>query len=384
MVIYTPAIPRYNAQRMYFEALGIPMHKRAEVLGMVASGFSTIAVAGTHGKTSVSTILAHIFKTAGAQFMAFLGGISTNYYTNFMVSENPRWVIAEADEYDRSFLQLFPDITLITSMDADHLDVYGSLETLHQSFRLFASNIKENGTLITHSRIRHLEGIRADIETYSLNDDADFSAASIRTENGQYQCIFRYKGKAYPVIFGGAGRHNLENALAAAAIAARAGIAWKDIINALVSYKGVKRRFEVMLLDPRLVYIDDYAHHPEEIRTCIASAREMFPGKKITGVFQPHLYSRTRDFAREFGQALDLLDEVIVMDIYPARELPLEGVDAQLILNHIDKARKHHVKDEDLICLMEQGSFEVLITMGAGNIDRYVPAIKNTLTKKMV
>ncbi|MFW5725241.1 MAG: UDP-N-acetylmuramate--L-alanine ligase [Bacteroidota bacterium] len=384
LVIYTPAIPRFSAQRMYFEALGIPMYKRAEVLGMVASGLPVIAVAGTHGKTSISTILAHIFKTAESRFMAFLGGISTNHYTNFLVSDNPQLVIAEADEYDRSFLQLFPDIALITSMDADHLDVYGSLETLHESFRLFVANIRGNGTLITHRRLTQLNDLNVENLTYSLEDKADFSAANIRIENGQYRCEFIHKDKAYPVVFGGAGRHNLENALAASAVAAKAGIVWKDIVSALATYKGVKRRFEIMLHEPLMVYIDDYAHHPEEIKTCVASAREMFPSKKITGVFQPHLYSRTRDFAAEFGQALDLLDEVIVLDIYPAREQPIEGVDAKLILDHIHTARKHHLSDENLIPFVEKGNFEVFITMGAGSIDRFVAAIKDALIKKIV
>lgn len=379
LVIYTPAIPKDSAQLNFLLQSGLPMFKRAQVLGMIAAEKPLIAVAGTHGKTTVTTILAHIFRTAGIEFMAFLGGISTNYDSNFIHSENPHWVIAEADEYDRSFLQLHPDIAVITSIDADHLDVYGTLGNLQESFSLFAGNIKEGGVIIAHKNITSWKPLASALKSYGLEGSTDFFAEDIKVKEGKYSCIMHHAHTRSEILFGWAGRHNLENALAASAASVYAGVEWKAIQSALESFKGVKRRFEIVIQNEHLVYIDDYAHHPEEIKTCIASAREMFPGKKITGIFQPHLFSRTRDFAEAFGQSLDLLDSVAVMDIYPARELPIDGVSAHSILEYIKTAEKFHLTNNDVLDFVDENQFDVLITMGAGNIDKYVAPIKERL-----
>jgi UDP-N-acetylmuramate--alanine ligase len=381
LVIYTPAIPANSKQLLYFQSAGLPMYKRAHVLGMISNDYKVIAIAGTHGKTTVTTILTHIFKTANARFMAFLGGISTNYSTNFVITEKPEWVIVEADEYDRSFLQLCPDIAIITSMDADHLDIYGSLGHLEESFTLFVRNLKSTGTLITHNSIDKLQGVNERQLYYGLNGQADFSAEELNVTDGIFTCNFDYQDYSFPIVFGWAGRHNIENALAASAAAICAGLNWPDIQSALSTFKGVKRRFEIHIKRLDMVYIDDYAHHPEEIRTCLESAIEMFPGKKITGIFQPHLFTRTRDFAEEFGKALDLLHRVVVMDIYPARELPIQGINAFSILDHINKAEKLHVNDQEILDFIARDDFDVLITMGAGDIDKLVTPIKEKLLR---
>jgi UDP-N-acetylmuramate--alanine ligase len=378
LVIFTPAIPSDSRQLEYIRQNEIPLYKRARILGMISEGKKVIAVAGTHGKTTVTTILAHIFKRAGADFMAFLGGISTNYNTNFIHSGEPRWVIAEADEYDRSFLQLYPDVAIVTSMDADHLDVYGSLTHLEDSFRLFVGNIKQDGILVRHAHLNRLKENILQV-SYALSQDADYSAEDIRVSEGKYSCTFNLKGKKLPVNFGWAGRHNLENALAATAASVHAGIPAQVIQKALIGFKGVKRRFEVIVQNQKVTYIDDYAHHPEEIRTCLSSAREMFPGKKLTGIFQPHLFSRTRDFAAEFGKALSILDEVVLMDIYPARELPIKDVTSKIIFDNIEHENKTLVRDDQLLEYIRGNNFEVLITLGAGDIDKYVESIKELL-----
>jgi UDP-N-acetylmuramate--alanine ligase len=379
LVIYTPAIPADSKQLMHLQNSGVPMIKRAQILGMVAQDKPLIAVAGTHGKTTVTTLLAHIFKTSGVEFMAFLGGISTNYHANFIHTNNPHWVIVEADEYDRSFLQLHPDITIITSMDPDHLDVYGSVDHLEESFRLFIGNMKSNGRLITHNKVEKLFNALAGQQYYGLTGHPDFAAAGIEVREGAYEADYIHGNASTHIRFGWAGRHNLENALAATAAAINAGISWNVIQEALAGFKGVKRRFEIILQNDQVVYIDDYAHHPQEIRTCIHSALEMFPGRKIACIFQPHLFSRTRDFQTEFGEALDLLPVVAVMDIYPARELPIAGITALSILDNIHNARKYHVRDEEVLDFVARKEFDVLITMGAGNIDRFVNPIKEKL-----
>jgi UDP-N-acetylmuramate--alanine ligase len=381
LVIYTPAVPANNRQMQYLRQSGIPLYKRAQVLGMIAEERPLIAVAGTHGKTTVTSILAHIFKTSGVEFMAFLGGISTNYNTNFIHSANPEWMIAEADEYDRSFLQLRPDIAIITSMDADHLDIYGSVDQLEESFRLFIGNLKYHGTLITHNGVEKLRSVVPGQQYYGLAGTPDFAADTIEVREGVYTCNLLHGSSSTPITFGWAGRHNLENALAASAAAFNAGIGLNDVQSALATFLGVKRRFEIIIQNEKMVYIDDYAHHPQEIKTCIASAREMYPGKKILGIFQPHLYTRTRDLSVEFGESLDLLDAVAVMDIYPAREIPIPGITAYTLLEHIHKAEKHHLPDGKVIEFVNRQNYDVLITMGAGNIDRFVMLIKETLEK---
>ncbi len=379
IVVYTPAVPANNIEFTFLRNRQVPVFKRAEILGFISASIPTIAVAGTHGKTTVTSIIAHIFKTAGLEFSAFMGGISANYNTNFLGSKNPDWIIVEADEYDRSFLHLKPRIAIITSMDPDHLDIYGSFEKLHESFRLFAERVSYGGNLILHSSLEELGNGHANRFNYALNAQADFSASEIKFSGGKYHCMMNFKKERFDFVFSLPGRHNLENALVAAAASLLAGISRDIIKQALSTYRGVKRRFEIHLNRPDLVYVDDYAHHPNEIKACISAAREFFPGKKLTGIFQPHLYSRTRDFANEFAEALDHLDRIILMPIYPARELPIEGVDSALIFQKLNCKDKLFVEDQDIIRFVEDNEFEVLITMGAGNIDQFVEPIKERL-----
>ncbi len=381
LVIYTPAIPKENRQFVFFKNSPVKMMKRSEMLGQIAAGIPTIAVAGTHGKTTVASIIAHIFKTAKMDFVSFVGGISANYDTNFIVSGKPRWAIVEADEFDRSFLQLKPRVAVITSMDADHLDVYGTMDQLKESFTLFTQKVEPGGHLIMKDKLGMTAPENVMIEKYGTANQARFRMLNPVIEEGKYHCAFTEGNQEYPVKFGGAGLHNLENALAAAAASRMAGISWENIQQALGTFKGVKRRFEIICAGGKSVFIDDYAHHPEEIAACVRSARALFPKKKITGIFQPHLYSRTRDLADGFGEALGMLDQVVVMDIYPARELPIEGVSAHSILDKIDLPEKYFVPDKDLLEFVNANRFEVLITMGAGNIDKFVKPIKALLDK---
>ena len=381
LVIYTPAIPQDNIQFEILKNRGALLLKRSEVLEMLTKKYKVIAIAGTHGKTTVTSMLSHIFKETGMEFMSFIGGIPVNYNTNFLVSAKPQWVIVEADEYDRSFLKLQPDIALITSMDADHLDVYGDMSQMLESFQIFARNIKRDGTLIVRSDLKFF--VTSDMHhiTYGLEQKTDFTATGIRYKDGNLSCTFHWNTSNIGVTFAAAGKHNLENALAAFSIAVLAKINPEKIVFALKSFKGVKRRFEKVLDTSEVVYIDDYAHHPEELKACITSTREMYPGRKITGIFQPHLFSRTRDLAVEFGRALSLLDVVVVMDIYPARELPVPGVDAHTILKHIQITEKYHIRDNDLLHWLSQQKCDVLLTLGAGNIDRFVEPVKDLLQK---
>jgi UDP-N-acetylmuramate--alanine ligase len=387
LVIYTPAIPKESQIFTYLQESGVPILKRAQVLGVIAQNHKTIAVAGTHGKTSITAMLAHLFKSAGIDFVAFLGGISTNYKSNFLISGQPQWVIVEADEYDRSFLSLNPDIAIISSVDADHLDVYGSVDVLEESFRLFAGQIKSEGVLIAKNTISALNGVAKKHVTYNLSDKADFFASDISVVDGKYSCKLHFPEKLLnsnaagniSVLFGWAGLHNLENAVAAGAAAFLAGISMENIKAGLATFHGVKRRFETIVITERITYIDDYAHHPKEIAACIHSVRELFPDKKIAAIFQPHLFSRTRDLAVEFGEALSMLDDVVVMDIYPAREKPIDGINAFSILNHIKGSRKSHLNTGEIFDYVRKGSFDVLLTLGAGNIDNLVTPIKEIL-----
>lgn len=379
LVVYTPAVPANNAEFAFLRSRNVPVFKRAEILGFISASIPTIAVAGTHGKTTVTSILAHIFKTAGMDFSAFMGGISTNYNTNFLGSENPAWIIAEADEYDRSFLHLKPQIAVVTSLDPDHLDIYGTFDNLQESFRLFTENVPAGGNVIVHRSLETLAQSHNGRLDYDLDAQADFHMNDVKLSDGRYHCKMNFRNENYDFDFSVPGRHNLENAMAAAAVSMLAGISWDVIKEALSTFKGVKRRFEIHINRPGRAYVDDYAHHPDEIIACIAAAREFFPGKKLTGIFQPHLYSRTRDFADGFAKALDLLDEVVLMPVYPARELPLEGVNSELIFHMLKSNKKLLVKDEDLLKYIENNEFEVLITMGAGNIDQFVEPIKERL-----
>ena len=379
LVVYTPAVPANNAEFAFLRGRQTPIFKRAEVLGFISASRPTIAVAGTHGKTTVTSIIAHIFKTGDLEFSAFMGGISSNYNTNFLGSENPDWIIAEADEYDRSYLYLKPQIAIVTSVDPDHLDIYGTYENLHESFRLFAENVSADGNIIVHGSLEKLARNHTGRMDYAVNAEADFSLTNIKLSGGRYHCKMRFRDENFEFDFSVPGRHNLENATAATAACLLAGIPWDVIKEALSTYRGVKRRFEIHLNRPDRVYVDDYAHHPNEIRACISAAREFFPDKRLTGIFQPHLYSRTKDFADDFAEALDQLDEIVIMPVYPARELPMEGANSELIFHKLTSNNKWLVKDEDLLSFIEDHDFEVLITMGAGNIDQFVEPIKERL-----
>jgi len=376
MVVYTPAVPKTNEEYLYLEKSGIPFLKRSQVLGQLTQGKKTCAVAGTHGKTSITAITAHLL-TSSKKITAFIGGIALNFDSNF-VNDGDDMMLVEADEYDRSFLNLHPDIAIITAIDADHLDIYGDDTALVRSFNDFANNIKEGGTLITKKPLLEKINTKAAIKTYSMEEDgSDYHAKNIYILNKRYYFdIVTPQGVIADISFGGAGKHNVENAVAAAAMADIAGIDPQVIKQQLSSYSGVKRRFEYVINRNDFVYIDDYAHHPEEIKACIASAKMMHPNKKICGIFQPHLYTRTRDFADAFARSLEELDHVILMDIYPARELPIEGVTSKMLLKKINKTDKILVNGEQLLQYLEIIQPEVLITMGAGDIDRMVSEIK--------
>lgn len=380
-VIYTPAIPRDHRELVFYQEHGIPIYKRAEILGMISRQFKTIAVAGTHGKTSTSTMIAHILQKAGLSQLAFLGGISKNYGTNFLPGLGttvPSYCVVEADEYDRSFLQLTPFIAIITSADADHLDIYGSHDDLLKTFSEFTAGIPTGGSLILKAGTSVIPELKHNynIYDYSLTGSTLFSAENIRITDGQLHFDFFNPGETiYDLILGVPGRFNLENAVAALAVGYLLGIGSEILREALRSYSGVQRRFDVRIRREGMVYIDDYAHHPEELKACIGAVKEMYPGKKITGVFQPHLYSRTRDLADGFARSLELLDELILLDIYPAREAPIEGVTAQILLDRINIGYKKLVQKKDLISDLKLLKPEILLTLGAGDIDQFIAPI---------
>jgi UDP-N-acetylmuramate--alanine ligase len=375
LVIYTPAIPKDSAILSFFKKKGFELFKRSQVLGLISKSMFTIAVAGTHGKTTTSCMVAHILKDSGKDCSAFLGGIASNYNSNVLFG-NHNIVVVEADEYDRSFLTLYPDIAIITSMDADHLDIYGSHDQLTQSFRLFASQIKENGTLIYHEDLPlTTTGI-----TYSAHGPADVKAQNIHIEQGDFYFDFKNSNTLINNIrMGIAGLHNIENATAAIEVALKLDIAPELIKSALGSFKGVKRRFEYIVKNDKNIYIDDYAHHPEELRAAITSIKSLYPHKKLTTIFQPHLYTRTRDFAEGFAEVLDMSDELIMLDIYPARELPIEGVNADMILDKMHLLDKRKCGKQAAVDLVRIEKPELLLTVGAGDIDQLVTPLKNAL-----
>jgi UDP-N-acetylmuramate--alanine ligase len=374
LIIYTPAIPKDSEVLNFFKDKGFELFKRSQVLGIISKGMFTVAVAGTHGKTTTSTMIAHILKDSGIDCSAFLGGISSNYHSNVLYGKN-NIVVVEADEYDRSFLTLHPDIAIITSMDADHLDIYGDHAHLTESFKLFASQIKPGGKLI-HKKDLPLEtGF-----TYAVDADADASASNIRIENGDFYFDFKNSNTSVTNIKQGiAGLHNIENAVAAIEASLLLKVSPGAIKSALGSFKGVKRRFEYIIKNDHQVYIDDYAHHPEELKACIRSVKKLYPDKKLTTIFQPHLYTRTRDFADGFAEALDLSDELLILDIYPARELPIAGVNAEMILARMKMANKRRCGKREAIEIVKNEKPELLLTVGAGDIDQLVQPLKQAL-----
>ena len=383
LVVYTPAVPDELGELAYAREKGYKVIKRSRMLGELTRGESCLAVAGTHGKTTTSTMIAHILTEGGNGCSAFLGGISKNYGTNMLVSDTPV-VVAEADEFDRSFLQLHPSTAVITSMDADHLDIYGDLEHVQQAFREFASQVSE--TLILKYGLPIASGdVQAKIFTYHFdNPSADFHSANLRLgDDGHYTYDLVYPGGTLSDIRVGAiGWVNVENSIAAAAVCLCRGMDAQKVRHALSSFEGVRRRLDVHVNRPGLCYIDDYAHHPAELRSAISSVRQVFPGRKITGVFQPHLYTRTRDFASGFAEALSLLDRLILLDICPAREEPIEGVSSELIFKDVSCPEKLLVHKSGLMDLLSREELDVLITLGAGDIDRFVPEITGMLEKR--
>lgn len=379
LIVYTPAIPPDHAELNYFRQKGFRVLKRSEVLGIISKDFFTIAIAGTHGKTTTSSMVSHLLQQAGRKFIAFVGGITQNYNSNIFFRPDADIMITEADEYDRSFLTLHPDVILITSLDPDHLDIYGDEEEMKKTYRDFALQLKAGGTFITTVKNRDFFG-KAQPMTYSI-DSGDFHAKNVHIEQGIYHFDLANEQRTVKNCqLGLPGRHNLENAIGAAAVARLLNVPDEMVKNALASYRGVKRRFELHINTAERVFIDDYAHHPNEIRACLGSVREMYPGKHITGVFQPHLYSRTRDFAADFADSLDLLDELIMLDIYPAREKPIEGVSSQMIIDRMKLRKVTLVQKSDLTGLLKEKDPEVLVTMGAGDIDRLIEPIKKTLS----
>lgn len=384
LVIYTPAIPKSHKELNYFIEQNYTVVKRSKVLGLIAASNFTVAVAGTHGKTTTSSMIAHLLQTAGLNLAAFLGGIAKNFNSNFVLPSGDKNIInvVEADEFDRSFLTLFPDIAVISSMSADHLDIYGTHDELVNSYNAFATQVKQGGHLILKQELK-VKDVKADITTYSLNAGSDFFARDIIIANRSYRFNVQAGNKLIEnLVLGIPGRHNIENAVAAVAVASKLHISEEIIRKALAAYSGVNRRFDYQIKSDRIVFIDDYAHHPEELHAVISSVKELYSDKKITGVFQPHLFTRTRDFADEFAQSLSLLDEVILLDIYPARELPIEGVTSEIIFDKINAKQKIMMHKSELVAYMEQHTPEVLLTMGAGDIDTCIVPLKKMLENK--
>ncbi|MBD0825289.1 UDP-N-acetylmuramate--L-alanine ligase [Aestuariibaculum marinum] len=370
LVVFTPAIPKDHAELNYFKAGGFQVLKRSQILGLITENTFCLAVAGTHGKTTTTSILGHLMNVCDVPVTAFLGGISENYNSNLILNGTEVSVV-EADEFDRSFLTLSPDLACITSMDADHLDIYGDASELKKSFEEFSKRVKSNGKLFVKNGLP-ISGI-----TYGIEDDADYSVKNIKIVNGTY--VFDVKTPTTVLEnleFNLPGRHNLSNALIALAMAVEYGCPNQQLAKALASYKGVKRRFTYQIKTDDLVFIDDYAHHPEEINAVYQAVREMYPSKKVLAVFQPHLFSRTRDFVDEFAASLAQFDELLLLDIYPARELPIEGVTAQWLLEKVNNNNKKLVSKTELLTEIHKSEAKVILTIGAGDIGEEVKRIK--------
>jgi len=389
LVIYTPAIPKEHTELNYLLSTGYTLIKRAEALASVTKGKETIAVAGTHGKTSTASMISHILRTADVPFYAFLGGIAANYNTNFLAPEDGEdadLVIVEADEFDRSFLQLEPDISVITAIESDHLDIYDSEENLKEAFIEFARKIKPHGTLIIHNSIKMevpedeiLDTYGTNYEGYESYADGEYKAENIKIKDGKYQYDFVFPNPKYRLdnlTIGVPGIHNIENSMAAIAATHHLYDDNNIIYKALDSFRGVHRRFEVIFKNNDWVYIDDYAHHPTEIKVTLQTIRDLYPGKKLLGIFQPHLFTRTRDLADDFAKSLSMLDELILLPIYPAREEPIPGVSSSLILDQVNCVAKSIINRDDVINALSMKDFDVIVTLGAGDIDRLVKPIK--------
>ena len=387
LVVYTPAIPDEHQELQYFRANGFEIQKRAQVLGTLTRQMRGLCVAGTHGKTSTSTMCAHILHQSSIDCNAFLGGISKNYGTNYILSSDSDYVVIEADEFDRSFHWLSPWMTVITATDPDHLDIYGTKEAYLESFRHYTELIQPGGALIIHRNLEMKESLQDGVRRYDYSrDEGDFHAENIRIENGTITFDFVSPIECVNnVVLGQPIPINIENGVAAMAMAQLAGCTAQELRYGMKTYGGVDRRFDFKIKTDRLVFLSDYAHHPKEILESARSLRELYSDRHITAIFQPHLYTRTRDFYEEFAQALSLLDEVILTEIYPARELPIEGVTSQLIYDRLRPGiEKQLVCKDDVLSLVKQRDFDVLVVLGAGDLDAQVPQITKLLRQKLL
>lgn len=400
LVVYTPAVPTETAEFQYLKQKGLPMEKRSQVLGDLTRGKKCIAVAGTHGKTSTSSMIAHILSHTKLGCSAFLGGIAKNFNSNMVVDNQSEYVVVEADEYDRSFLQLHPFCSVITATDPDHLDVYGTHEHMLEAFRQFAEQTEPGGTLILKEGISmceghdhhdhhghhemHLDHVEAAIHSYTAHGlEADYYSQNVRNYNGNIYFDLRTpNGVLFDLELPNTALYSVENAVAAAAAVLSLGVTGEELRQGLSTYMGVRRRFDYHIKTKKLVMIDDYAHHPQEIEACLESVRYLYPGKRLVVVFQPHLYSRTRDFADEFARVLSTVDELIMMPIYPAREQRLPGVSSSMVLHKVKGLSKYLCSADQVLELVPALYPDVVVTMGAGDIDRLVPRLEEVLLKE--
>ena len=385
LVVYTPAVPTTHAELVYFRDNGFTIQKRSQVLGMLTQYGKGLCVAGTHGKTTTSTMTAHLLHQSKVECNAFLGGISKNYGTNLLLSDKSEYIVIEADEFDRSFHWLTPFATVITATDADHLDIYGTKEAYLESFNHYTSLIRQGGALIIRKGIEIAPRLQEGVTLYTYSrEEGDFHAENVRIGGGEI--VFDYVspfGNIKDVKLGVPVAINIENGIAAMALAQISGADNEEIKVAMANFRGVDRRFDFKIKNDKVVFLSDYAHHPEEIKQSILSMRALYEDKKLTGIFQPHLYTRTRDFYQEFADSLSLLDEVILTDIYPARELPIEGVTSQLIYDQLRPGiEKTLCRKEEILDLLKQKEIEVLIALGAGDIENYVQPICEILNKQ--
>jgi UDP-N-acetylmuramate--alanine ligase len=384
LLIFTPAIPKDHQGKHWFIQQGFELYKRSQVLGLISEAFTTIAVAGTHGKTTTSTIAAHLLHSSKTGCSAFLGGISVNYQTNLLLANSPNLVV-EADEFDRSFLTLSPTYSILTSTDADHLDIYGDADHVKQSYLDFTNKLRAGGRLLVRNGLDIVPKLTVPFYTYEVvktgeEPSADFCGIIKAVADGAFVFdMITPMGEFKELVFAFPGRHNVENAVAAIGVSLLAGAEEQEIREALANFKGVRRRFEFQVRTNDCVYIDDYAHHPRELEACIKAVREIYPNRRITGIFQPHLFTRTRDFADGFAQSLDLLDDVLLMEIYPARELPIEGITSSWLLSKLKNNRKQLVQKEELLQKVFENKPEVLLTLGAGDIDRFLKPLAQLL-----
>lgn len=387
LAVFTPALPDDHNELSWFREKPIGLLKRAKVLGLICNEKNGIAIAGTHGKTSVSTMVANILIKSKSGCGAFLGGISKNFESNLVLPKNDsQWIVAEADEFDRSFLHLNPLLALITSIDADHLDIYGDKQKIIESFEKFIEKIKPGGKLVIKKGVElNTKVSKAQILSYSLSENTDFSVLNLKLD--KKEGIYHFDIKTPDGIIANCKSHypgliNVENAVAAAALALLAGASANEIKQGIADYSGVVRRFDIQIKSRDLVFIDDYAHHPVELKAFISSVKELFEGRNITGIFQPHLYSRTRDFAKEFAESLDLLDEAILIPLYPARENPIPGVSSEIIFDKMKLRKKHLLSKKQTLDYLSKNHNDIVVTMGAGDIDKLVPDITELLKSK--